>query len=44
MLEEDGYYPFRGEEKVVNYIEGMAADSVYGTENLLRNIFTSPVI
>jgi hypothetical protein len=41
VLDDNGYYPFRGEEKVVKYIKGMAADSGEGTDNLFRGIFTS---
>ena len=44
MLDKDGYYPFRGEEKVVKYIEGVAADAGEGTDYLLRNVLTSLVI
>ena len=41
MLDNDGYQPFRSEEKVINYIEGVAADAAEGTDNLLRNMITS---
>jgi hypothetical protein len=44
VLDDDSYYLLCGEEKVVQCIESVAADSDNGADNFLRSILTSLVI
>ena len=41
VLDDNRYYPFCSEKKVVEYIEGVAADADQGANNFLRSIVTS---
>ena len=44
VLDDNSYYPFCSEKKVVLYIESVTADSNNGADNFLRSILTSLVI
>ena len=41
MLDDNSYYPFCREKKVVNYIESVAVDADQGADNFLRSMVTS---